>query len=310
MDDYYRFAGVVLGIRHENDSLFRCMDDEIRQYRAGAQEPAHCRAFLNPRRTGLTIPEKAVRTSFLDDQTVYSHDSGIIIAGKDNRYVIRLGIGTNELAVDYAEDSPMLRKVCRWLLKWLIIRSIEDSGMVFIHASAAHYNGKNVIFCGDSHCGKSSSLLRLVSKGAKAISDDSVISDGSRLIPFSFKTTVNDDLARRFNIGPELFDIGQHVDPAAEYGRADFVVFLRIWNSATSEARPMEFKRALLNLIRIYKKEIPALWAGADQSRPDPSALIFKKYSALLENAECFEFYAGYEENEVRESLIRLIGGK
>lgn len=308
MDEYYEMANVVLRIHHEEDGLFSYIDDEIRRYKTKKLSEVHCNLYLKPKIRDFLIPKKAVRSSFFDGQTVYSNGEVIMIAGEDSSYLIRMGIGKKEIFVDYDKESPMLRKVTRWLLKWLIIRSAEEQGLIFLHASAAHYQGKNVIFCGDSHCGKSSSLFRLVENGATVISDDSVISDGSRLFPFTFKTTVDEDFAKRFNLDNDLFDIGKHSKKGSIYKDVDYVFFLKIWNNNASEIRPLEYSKALLNLIRIYKKEIPFLWSNLDNSGTEVTELIFKKYSSLLENAKCFEFYAGFDEAEVRRSLISTFG--
>lgn len=305
MESHYSLASVILKIEHSNDDFFREMDDELKYYRAAAG-PHDCLARLS-RSDGWSIPEKAVRTTVLDNGCVYLHEQQIYIADRENRYLIRMAIGKKELSVDYGSDCEGLHELMRWLLKWLVIKSAEGKGLAFIHASAASYRGKTIVFCGDSKCGKSSSLMRLVQNGATAISDDSVLSDGTRIFPFTLKTSVDEDFARRFGVGPGLFDIGQHAEHKCAYGKADCVIFLRIWNNSTSEIRPLEYSRALLSLIRIYKKEIPFLWFGLDRDAVDGSAAIFKKYASVLDNAECFEFFQGSDEREVRNTLLGFL---
>jgi len=307
MESHYNLASVILKIEHSGDDFFRRMDDELKYYRAGAG-PHDCLARFS-RGGGWSIPEKAVRTNVLDNGSIYFDGGEIYIREKRDRYLIRMNLGKKELSVDYGADCVGLHEHLRWLLKWLVIKSAEDKGLAFIHASAASFKGQTIVFCGDSKCGKSSSLMRLIQSGATAISDDSVLSDGKRIFPFTLKTSVDEDFARRFGVDPGLFDIGRHADHKSVYGKADCVIFLRIWNNSTSEIRPLGYNKALLGLIRIYKKEIPFQWFGLDKDAGDGSAAIFSRYASILENAGCFEFFQGSDEDEVRGTLLRFLDG-
>ncbi len=303
MENYYQFAKVMLKIEHSGDELFRMIDDEISYY-ASEKSRADCMARFVPSENPQ-VPEKAVRTNVLNNEIVYLKDQRMYLADKEGRYVVSMSVGQKDIRVDYREAADSLKKVLRWLMKWLIIKSAEENGLAFIHASAVNFNGKNIIFSGDSNCGKSSTLMRFVEKGATAISDDSVISDGEYIFPFTLKTRVDEDFGKRFNIDSELFDIGKYMDHKERYKGADLLVFLRIWNNSTSEIRPMEYNKALLSLIRIYRKEIPFLWSSLDNV--DGTKLIFKTYGRLLENTKCVEFYAGSNEEEVREKLLAFV---
>ena len=303
MENYYRFAKVRLKIDHQNDELFRMIDDEINYYATDEGE-FDCEARFNPTRKP-SIPEKAIRTNVLNTEMVYLKDQTMFLAERYGRYVISMNVGKKNIKVDYKEAEDSLKNVLRWLMKWLIIKSAEENGLAFIHASAVSYNGKNIIFSGDSNCGKSSALMRLIDNGATAISDDSVISDGEYIFPFTLKTRVDEDFAKRFSIKSELFDIGKHMNHKEKYKDVHLLILLRIWNNKTSQIKPIEYNKALLNLIRIYRKEIPFLWSSLDNV--DGTKLIFKTYGKLLENTRCVEFYAGSDEKEVRRTLLDFI---
>jgi hypothetical protein len=306
MEDYYKIANVTLKIEHDNDDVFKYLDSELSAYKTNETEYG----VLTKIRKGskIEIPKKAIRTNVFDRQSIYSHNQRIFVVGKDNDYAIVIGTGKKEISLDYTEDGEELRKMLRWLIKWAIILSAQKNGLVYLHASAARYNGKNVIFCGDSHCGKSSSLLRLIQDGAKVISDDSVLFDGKELVPFSLSTRVDSDLEERFNIDASTFDVSKYVDHELEYGKADVLVFLKIWNNETSEIREMDYNRALLNLTRIYKKEIPFLWEIIlKDDIAGGTGDVFKKYASLLEGIRCVEFYAGHDEEEVRGKLLGFL---
>jgi hypothetical protein len=307
MDNYYNIAGVVLRIRHDGAWLFRSMEDEIKYYGSGEAADHHCSASFEMKQP-MMIPKKAIRSYTLDGQAIFIHDGKIFLSGKDNAYSICMDFGKRHMAVDYTQESKSLQNVSRWLLKWLIIKTAEERGISYIHASAAHYKGKNIIFCGDSHCGKSSSLIRLVQNGARAISDDSVIFDGTNIIPFTLNTSLDEDLERRFGIKAGAFDIGSFMDHSQRYGNADILVFLKVWNNDTSEMRPLEGKRAILSLMRGYQKELSfTIYGTRDRNDPEISKKIFTRYAGLVAHARCFEFYAGSDEREVREKLIGFL---
>lgn len=304
MEDYYDFAGAILQIEHENDNVFRYIDNEIKAYKTEKGAPAF---FVKIKKKRTEIPEKAVRTTVLDGQSIYSYGKQMLFIDKEKRYVIAFNPTQKEIIANYVEDGGELLKMLRLLIKWIVIISAQESGSLYLHASAARYKGKNIIFCGDSHCGKSSCLLRLVQNGAKAISDDSVLFNGENLIPFTMNTTIDGDLEKRFGINSGEFDISGYMDHNLEYGKADIVIFLKVWNNSTSEIREVEYKHALLNLINIYKKEIPMISTIFDKSLWEGSGAVFKKYASLLENTKCFEFYAGFDEEEVRKSLLEFL---
>jgi hypothetical protein len=137
-----------------------------------------------------------------------------------------------------------------------------------------------------------------------------VIFDGTHIIPFTLNTSIDNDLEKRFGIESGSFDIGSFMDHYERYSKADIVIFLRIWNSDKSEARPMESSKALLAMMKGYQKELGFTpYAARDRTDPDLQKQIFNRYSALLEKAKCFEFYAGYDEEEVRSALIGFLDG-
>jgi hypothetical protein len=302
MESYYDFAGVVLKAQHADDYIFKKIDEELRYYRTERKQ-SDCTVRFN-RDPHAAVPKKAIRTNALKTEFIYLDGGRMFIADKEGRYIISMSIAKKELAIDYTENPIALRNLLRWLLKWLVIKTAEGKGLAFIHASAASYHGKTILFSGDSNCGKSSALLRLVRKGARAISDDSVITDGKRIFHFTFKTSVDGDFARRFGIPPGLYDIGKFVDRGQSYDKADLLIFLKIWNNETSEMRPLKYDEALLSLVRIYKKEIPFLWSGLGG---DGTKVIFEKYASILENAKCFEFCQGSDEDEVSRTLLDFL---
>ncbi len=309
MESYYTLDNTItLKVVHENDALFTWLDDEIKYYRSDKKSECDCFLSLRPNSKKIGIPDKALfsstdtrgRWTYTKGDTVYIH--------KDKKYTISVDYGNKKVTAEYTKPTKEIYEILRGMVKWGFIRSAEQKGLVYIHSSAVHYKNKNIVFSADTNNGKSSSAMRLLGAGATLITDDSILIDGENLIPFTFKTAVDTDFAKRFKIKPTNLDVGRHMDQAKKYKHIDIVVFLHIWNSKKSEMRALPYEQALLKMIRIYKKEdrITA-WHNWDKNAAAHSKLIFKKYAEILQGAKYFEFYAGSNENEVKKTLFNSI---
>lgn len=296
---YYSVAGIGLKLIHENDSLFKWIDDEIKYYKNEEKE-AVCEVSLVHSNT-VEVPSGALRCTVDEkEREVYSFEHKMYII-KKNSFVIELDSNNRKIVVSYMQDEQKVYFLLRGFIKWLFIKAAEDKGLVYIHAAAVNYNGKNIILAGDSHSGKSSFVLRFIKKGAKVISDDSILIKGNELLPFTFKSAVDEDFSKRFGIKEELFDVGSYMEKK-EFKGADMILFLNIWNNNTSEIKNIDYKTALLGLIRIYRKEFN--W---EKESTENLKRVFKEYSSLLEHTKCFEFYAGNNEEEVRKELFDFL---
>ncbi|MCX6773402.1 MAG: hypothetical protein NTY68_00165 [Candidatus Micrarchaeota archaeon] len=242
MENCYRIVDAVIKIEHENDDLFRYIDNEIRYYRTEEKENVCGKMTIRRDFNDNILPKGAVRISCYDDNSYFAHENKTYTLNKKG-FIFTMDYKGKEIILDYSEDCDQLRKSLKAFTKWLFIKASEDQGLVHIHGAAVHYNGKNIIFTGDSTCGKSSSLLRVVQNGGKVISDDAVIFDGNRLVPFTFNTTVNEDLSKRFGLDPDSFHISKYISDSKELKNADTIIFLKIYNSASilKNAKCFEF---------------------------------------------------------------------
>ncbi|MDD5068729.1 MAG: hypothetical protein PHS53_02445 [Candidatus Pacebacteria bacterium] len=309
MKAYYRVHSVVFKIVHKKDKLFKWLHDEIKYYQL--MEPGSsfdCLLTLRPGRRKFTLPKKAVFSS-ADEKGRFMYTLGnLLFILKDKEFLISVDYHNEEITVDYAKPQKEIYEIVRAMVKWGFIKSAEEKRMAYIHASAVHYKNKNIIFTGDTNNGKSSCAMRLLRAGATLITDDSILIDGDALIPFTFKTAVDKDFAKRFKVKQEFLDMGSRSEETKTYQGIDICIFLHIWNSETSKAVDISYEQALLKLIRIYKKEVRiTTWHNWDKNMAENSKLVFEKYSELLKKARPIEFYAGHNEQEVRKSLLDCI---
>jgi hypothetical protein len=306
----YTFAGMTLQIIHENDQLFREINDELQSYIGDDGSKPDYDVILYHDGNEFQPPVGAIRAGYSEGKAVYIHGNSSYIWKKDS-FLIKIDYIKRVIEARYHGYEEQLHLQLRSLIKWyFFIRGSEGRGLTYIHAAAAHYNDLNILFCGDSHCGKSSSLLRLVKNGARVVADDAVIIDGNRLIPFFLKTTVDADFAHRFSISGDALNTGHYVVTEIPVTGIDMIFFLHIWHNEVTLIKELEYHRALLNLMRMYRIEAQFnLLSDREKESPDMYRKVFDRYATLLKNTACLEVYAGYDEGEVENTLIGFING-
>jgi hypothetical protein len=302
-ESYYCVAGICLRMNHEGDELFDWINDEIKYYKSEKNGNFDCEVNLF-RSSEIKIYEKAIRSA-VDEKGRELYSFGHLLqVTKNKNFVIELDFDKKRINVTYKSDEAELYSLVRGFIKWLFIKSAEDKGLAYIHAAAVNYKGKNIIIAGDTNSGKSSFVMRLIQNGAKVISDDSMLIRQNELIPFTFKAAVDSDFSERFGVKQELFAVGNFLGKD-KYKGADILFFINIWNSQKSEIKPVDYNHALLNLIKIYKKESGLMvWSSWERNNSEKLKLIFERYSLLIEKTKCFEFFAGNDEREIREKML------
>lgn len=300
IESYYSVEGLCIKVIHHDDALFNLIDDELKYYKSKEKDnPNGVAALIPSDLREIFVPDKAVRSTIEEDKKeIYTHDNKGYIMLKNN-YVIELDLLNKKVQIKYYGDGVEAYPILRGFIKGLFVNAAEDEGFLYMHAAAVNYNGKIIVLAGDSHCGKSSFLLRFIQKGAKIISDDSLLIKDKKIIPFTFKSNVDENLAKRFGIKNEFFDNGKYIETNKNYKNTDFIFFLHIWNNDRSEIKPFEYSKALFNLVQRYR--IKEMFLRRSKG------FLFKNYSDFLGGAKCFEFYAGNNEEEVRKTLFEFL---
>ncbi len=308
MESYYKVNTIVMKLIHQGDELFDWLDDELKYYKTSAEKRYDCLVTMAPGSKKIIIPDKAV-LSFADDENrrKYVFKDSVYLY-KNAEFLVSVDRLNEKITVDYYKPTKEIYSYLRSMVKWGFIKSAEAKKLVYAHAAAVNYKGKNIIFSGDMQSGKSSSTIRLLRAGATLITDDSMIVDEGSIIPFTFKATVDKNLAERFGIKADFLDIGEHMNRNKKYKRVDIIIFPHIWNSDKSEEKEISYEQALFKMMRIYQKEV-ALNAiyNWDKNMAKKSELVFNRYSKIIKNTKFVEFYAGYDEKEVEKSLIKCI---
>jgi len=298
MITYYKIANLIVQIKHNNDELFRHVHDELKYYKSKELQIGDILIEINAGNDDFSIPKKAI----IKSGTKMVHNSKDYIL-KFNEALIVADFKNKRIKVNYMIVNPEVLNLLKWTIKRLIINTAEESGFIYIHGAALRYKGKNIIFSGDSCSGKSSCLLRLYRAGAKLISDDNILVKDMQLIPFCLKTTINQDLAERFNIENInlKFDARDNLMKENTKG-ADILIFPKIWNHKLSEIISVTKAEAVEELKKIYFREIRIMDLPALNKD-----ILFKNYKKIIEKTKCFTLYAGNDEKEVKRTLLQFL---
>ncbi|MFC2162703.1 hypothetical protein ACFLRF_03405 [Candidatus Altiarchaeota archaeon] len=299
---YLRIGKAVVSITHDDDDVLSSkIITELAAHQVGEGQ-ANARITIS-NSISSKIPEKAVRTTSFEYKDIYTLD-GRKYVYREDEYMICIDPQEMSLNIEYNAFSEGLCTICRHIIKWMMIKANEDQGIPYIHGSAIQHNGKNILFTGDSNTGKTTSLIRSVNNGGKAITDDTVFIDGDRLHPFSFKPTIDEDIMERFSEkGSILEEMMECMDCKTVYEGIDVIIFLRIWNYDKDSIRKMEGIESISRLFGIYKKECKlSIWHEKIDNR-----FIFEEYDRILQDTKCIEFTQGYDEEEVKKDLLEIL---
>ena len=131
---------------------------------------------------------------------------------------------------------------------------MSQRGHLVMHSSCVQYKGKNLLFCGASHAGKSTIAAFLSSKGGDIVSEDiSVIDNSSTILPSGPYIKISRESLNETNINAEFLKNStrsRHVFKTQQLPNlkksAEICIFLK-WGART-ELKSISLKHALDNL--------------------------------------------------------------
>jgi|GEM_PF-1779354 len=300
----YNIAGIMLQVRHRDDGIFKYINEELKDYKYDGLYIGDIFIDINAGNNNLNLPAKAIRILYSYDYLKASYDNKIYSL-KHRKSMICTNYKNKTASINYVLADKEIVNEFRCSIKWLIIKSIEEKGMAYIHGAAARYNNKNILFTGDSGSGKSSCLLRLISAGAEIISDDNVLVNGRKITPFCLKTSVKGDMVERFNLKSDQDKSFLKPGIKGDLDGFDIIIFPKIWNHSESKFTPIDEKDAVSILADIYLKETRLINVPAMKHEE-----ILRRYKNIAKGSKCYIFYAGNQEQEVREALLNFLGNK
>lgn len=306
--------GVTILVETELEGIGSALIEEYRGHIAEGDAPPSGSIRIRREEQVLPrIPDRAVRVSTVfPSSSVYSHQ-GRVYFHDEGQFMV--AVDPASLSIDvWASPAANLFEKLRYLSKHLLISALERRGIIWLHGSAA--SGKNgaLLFTGVSGSGKTTCLLAMIGRGSKMVTDDVILIEGGKVLPFYMRSMVHSSTIERFpalrahlasasawdsKADGSWLDLGKAfgVERAPLVPRALFNT--HVWNSDLSECMPSPPMRAVPKLIRNYLLESGSVF---EPSR-DQSKRAFSAYSSLAESIPCFDLYVGRDTGRLTEAI-------
>jgi hypothetical protein len=263
------------------------------------------------------VPEGAVRDSIVFPSTAMYIHGGRIFLVEEGKYLITIDPAVWTVEAHVRSWSPVFEKM-RFIAKRLLIRLLEERGVVSIHGAAVCDDEGSMLFTGVSGSGKTTSLLTMLEKGYRMVTDDVILVKGEVILPFHLRSMIHSDMLRRFHsLSPETAGNSTWVPEANGWwlNLGDLYPFQRdptapkavfcthVWNSNESSLSEVEPSKMLLNLIRNYTMESgPIFHPTSEQLKT-----IFSVYSKILEDKPCFNLYIGRDLEKLSKTVEEAV---
>ncbi|MFX0091770.1 MAG: hypothetical protein ACFFBD_08405 [Candidatus Hodarchaeota archaeon] len=266
----------------------------------------------------LVVPKYAIRDLFFpEDVSLFTISNQRFREEKGNR-IYRMDYKKNTI-LGYFRSSYDFFYV-RYLLKWLLIKSLEKQGIAFIHGSGVERNGTSLFFVGPSGFGKTHTLITFLLEGYKLITDDTIFCNGEKVLPFSLRSRISSDMFEKFPVlkkgigkirsilpeGGVLINLGDLFPIQKKEIRPSKLFFMYVWNAPETKIELIPKKEMLARLLHIYKIEFgSSMWFNYEEDKA--MKRIFPRYQGFVEKADCYKVYVGRDLTAFRKTIHSCI---
>jgi hypothetical protein len=253
----------------------------------------------------LRIPRYAIREAFLPPASNLYSKSNLSFLQKEKSQILRFDFELNELS-GYFRNLREHATFLRFLLKWLLIRTLEKKGIAFVHGSGVKRDEASLFFVGPQGSGKTHTLISFLLDGYQLITDDTILLKNERVLPFHLRSMIHEDMIMKFPILRKglnktstfipdqgwLIDLGSIFPVQKTKVYPSKLFYVNVWNSNETKVESIPKKEMLNRLLSIYKAELDnTIWFNKDKDIA--MRRIFPNYGELVEKADCFRVYAG-----------------
>lgn len=304
MRTYLLFHGVTLQFETNSERFFNEILKEFGCHMSDKCEKIDGKInLLEEDKVDCGIPEGAVRDSIVFPSTaMYIHKDKIFLV-EEEKYLIIIDPTKYEIEAHAKPFSQIFEKI-RFIAKRAVIRLLEDRGLVSIHGSAASDEEGALLFTGVSGSGKTTSLLALLVRGYRMLTDDTILMNEKAVLPFHLRSMIHRDTLERF---PSLasaiaknstwndeadgwwMQLGDLYSVQHEPAIPRAVFCTHIWNSLRSSCREIEPTKMLSVLLKSYRMEASIIFPPT----PEQLKRAFSVYSKIVEEKPCYHLYIG-----------------
>ena len=264
----------------------------------------------------IEIPEYAIRDSFVPPESAMYVISNQRFVERKNECIIRIDYEKKEI-VAYTRPSYDISQLMHSFLKWMLIKTLEDKNIFFIHGSGVVKEDNSSFFVGHSGFGKTTILVALLQEGFKMITDDTILISDGEVLPFHIRGMIHEDMFQKFPVlkkglnenSTNFPQQGWFVDLEdifpVKKGRIlpSKLFYAYVWNSRKTKCEEIGKKEMLSKLLQIYLQEFnKSVWFGKDKDVAIRK--LFPSYHSFVENVDCYKVFAGRDLSE----FLKVIG--
>ncbi|MFH1788005.1 MAG: hypothetical protein ABH834_01335 [Candidatus Altiarchaeota archaeon] len=317
----YSVYGVEFLLESDFPRLVSEMDMDFGCFASRGDRPAGIVSVKKKTNVSDRIPDEAVfeRRSWFSE--VYSFQGKTIILNSKKSFLVEVPSKDERGFVCYAERySHHLFCTVRNLVKYMTVSLLEDEGVYYIHACAVRKKGKTAVVIAKPNFGKTRSLLSLINRDFRILTDDVVLlrEDDARILPFVIRANVDSGhieafpkvkaaieklgikMVKKWNFWfiplTELFDIEK-----GEY-KPDFIVNIKRWNSEDTKTEEADKGKMLAFLLASYSEFGSGVYFNSTRTRAD----LFRFYSKMLDEVKTYDFYVGRNTEKFAEKFDEL----
>ena len=263
----------------------------------------------------LSIPKYAIRENFLPPNSFIFNKADLKFLEEKDKRILRVDYKKSDI-LGYFKSPCDYSPFIRFLLKWMLIKSLEKKGIAFIHGSGVERDDSSLFFIGPPRFGKTYTLINFLIDEYKLITDDTILFRGDRVLPFYLRSKIHLDTFNQFpvlekglnNKSTRLPGIGWFIDLKSIFPfqenevRPSKLFYIHIWNASETKVKAISKKEMLARLLHTYRIELDySLWYNQDKDKAMKN--IFPNYNALVEIANCYEVYAGSDTSNFLKAV-------
>ena len=324
----FKVADAVLSFTTNSGRLIDEIKKDFEPYTTGSTPSIDAKANIieTDQQFPLNVPEFAIRETVVATNSFIFSKNGTKFIVEGKKRFFRVDLEKNE-TIGYIKPSYNFLLYARimfirFLLKWMVIKSLENKGTTFIHGSGVMRGDSSLLFIGPSGFGKTHILVTLLAEGYKLITDDSILFGGGKVIPFHIRSKIIRNLIDKFPIlkkgvpphnmkSTYVPKVGLLVDLADIFSvqkqaiQPSKLFYIYVWNARQTKIEPIPKKEMLSRLFHNYQVEVGnTLWSG--YKTDEAMKKIFPIYNDFIENVECYKIFAGSSSRQFIKAIQEI----
>ncbi len=321
-NDLYNFTfdvhGAVLSFSTNSYKFMQEARKDFGSYetQTDVESEGNMRIIETDKKFPLKIPEYAIRYAFLQGASISTIDDQLFLEEEEKR-ILKVDFKKNQILGYFNPnwEFSMLFPL-RYLLKWMLIKTLERSGIAYIHGSGVEKNGLSKLFIGPSGHGKTHTLVTLLLQDHKLVTDDTIFLKNKTVLPFYTRSTISKNMLNKFPIlkkglndkstfipGTGWFiNIGSIFPIQKKVVQPSKLYYIYVWNAEETKIEMVSKKEMLSRLLHVYQSELDnSIWFN--YKKDEAMKNIFANYHTLVENADCYKIYAGSDPSDLLKKI-------